>query len=41
MALDPGSVDRLDVDSVRLPGGVLGHVWWRVAVTNSRLAEQT
>lgn len=41
MALDPRSVDRLELSAVPLPTGVLDHVEWRVSMANSLMAEQT
>jgi hypothetical protein len=41
MALDLRSVDRLELDGVSLPAGVLDHVRWRVSTANSLLVEQT
>jgi hypothetical protein len=41
MALDPRSVDRLDVEAVPLPGGVLDHIGWQVSIANSPMLEQT
>jgi hypothetical protein len=41
IALDPRSVDRLDVDAVLLPDGVLDRMGWRVSIANSPMVEQT
>jgi hypothetical protein len=41
MALDRGSVDRLELDGVPLPTGVLDHGRWQAFIANSLLAEQT
>ncbi|MBB5162115.1 hypothetical protein HNP02_002052 [Mycobacterium sp. AZCC_0083] len=41
MALDRRSVDRLELDGIPLPTGVLDHVRWQVFIANSLLVEQT